>query len=66
MLIGVGNNIINFFLKHQILENLTCYRAQYLVSRYDQMVRAAYRLLHILQGPIASYNQTKIALPIDL
>ena len=44
---------------------LTCCRAQYLVAKYDPMEREACRLRHTHLGPIASYNQTKIALPRD-
>ena len=44
---------------------LTCCRAQYLVSIYDPMERVACRLRHTDPDPIASYNQTKIAQPID-
>ena len=45
---------------------LTCCKAQYLVAKYDPMEREACRLRHTHLGPIASYNRTKTALPIDL
>ena len=47
------------------LFHLTCCKAQYLAARCDRMAREAYLLHRTLQDPIASCNQTRIALPKD-
>ena len=47
------------------LFSLTCCKAQYRAARCDRMAREAYLLHRTLQDPIASCNQTKIALPKD-